>query len=100
MFLFFLHPSSHISIKLNNQIQIFPPIAFVNGNNIVKDGITKFATRSANDIDNSAPSWGSEAETDINGYSADNAAGTAKAPKLVVIHAPPVTFIPKVGLIL
>src|SRR3990167_1612166 len=68
--------------------------------NIVKDGITKFATRSANDIDNSAPSWGSEAETDINGYSADNAAGTAKAPKLVVIHAPPVTFIPKVGLIL
>jgi hypothetical protein len=55
---------------------------------IDKNGITKFATRVANDIDNSAPSWVSAKSDFITVLTAETA-GTSQDPKLVVTHVTP-----------
>jgi len=54
---------------------------------INKTGITKLGCRMKRDIDNTAPTWGSDEESSVKCYQADEA-GTASDPKLVVTHAP------------
>ena len=54
--------------------------------NISKTGVSKFGSRLSFDIDNSAPTWGSEESVAGGNYAADDA-GTTRDPKLVVVHA-------------
>ncbi|OGZ13424.1 MAG: hypothetical protein A2942_01090 [Candidatus Lloydbacteria bacterium RIFCSPLOWO2_01_FULL_50_20] len=55
---------------------------------INKTGITKIGLKSALDIDNTAPTWGSELASNVIFYFADNeGAGTTADPKLVVVHS-------------
>lgn len=51
---------------------------------ISKTGVTSLGLRLAGDIDNAEPSWLSNTNSRINGNYAENASGTARAPKLVV----------------
>ena len=53
--------------------------------NISKTGVSKFGSRLSFDIDNSAPTWGSEESVAGGNYAADDA-GTTRDPKLAVIH--------------
>jgi len=63
--------------------------------NIDKTGISKFGLRLEEDIDGSAPTWSSN---DLGGVNVQysETTGISQDPKLVVVHAPAITFIPKV----
>lgn len=52
---------------------------------ISKTGVSKFATRSANDLDNSAPTWASADSSNYGCYAADQA-DTTNDPKLATTH--------------
>lgn len=62
--------------------------------NISKTGVSKFALRCEEDIDNVSPTWGSGVESALDFDSADTA-GTTSDPKLVVVHSALSTFTPK-----
>jgi len=57
---------------------------------INKTGLSKFASRLEEDIDNSAPTWASNVLAGIN-VNFSESTGTSTDPKLVVTHAPPAT---------
>ncbi len=63
---------------------------------VTVSGVSKFSLRNASyDVANVSPTWSSAQTTQMNGYYADNT-GTTSDPKLVVVHAAPVTFVPKI----
>ena len=53
--------------------------------NIIKNGVSKFGYRLANDIDNTAPNWVQEVDSRMSAYSAETI-GTSQDPKLVVVY--------------
>jgi hypothetical protein len=57
---------------------------------ISKTGVSKYGGRNANyDVADSAPSWSSVKESQVDSETADSS-GTSKDPKLVVVHSTPV----------
>jgi hypothetical protein len=65
--------------------------------NISKTGITKFGLAYAPDIDADQGTWASDVFTDLQFYSADNASGTSKAPKLAVTYTAATTYTLSLG---
>jgi len=64
---------------------------------ISKTSISKFATRTAWDLDNSPPTWIKSKTSAVSCYFAeDTTANNGKDPKLVVTYSVPSTFVPKI----
>ncbi len=60
--------------------------------NVSKTSISKFGARNANyDVANSAPTWGFDNQSRLNGWFADSS-GTSTDPKLVVDYSTPVAY--------
>lgn len=62
---------------------------------ISKTGISKFGARITSENDNLMPTWSSGADAQVEFASAEETLTGDKRPKLVVTHAPPTTFVPK-----